>query len=86
VPGTPLPPHLPPPPRRRVQLHDADRTRPSLAPLASLPEPPPVPREPLDVDRPRVTYDGVGSLVAFVVLVVGLLVLVLWVLPYLLVS
>lgn len=84
MPGTPLPPHLPPPPRRRVELHDANRTRPSLAPLAPLPEPPPAHLEP-DVERPRVTYDGVGSLVAFVVLVVGLLVLVLWVLPYLLV-
>lgn len=80
-----MPPNLPPPPRRRVPLHDANRTRPSLAPLASLPEPPPEVLEPPDDDRPRVTYDGVGSLVAFVVLVVGLLVLVLWVLPYLLV-
>jgi hypothetical protein len=80
-----MPPNLPEPPRRRVELHDANRTRPSLAPLASLPEPEPY-RDLDDLpDELRVRYDGVLPLVLFVLLVIGLLAFVLWVLPYLLV-
>jgi hypothetical protein len=71
-PGTATRPEL-----RLDALLNADRTA-DLDPVPLAP--------PRDLEQPTIVSDGVGALVAFVVLVVLLLTFVLWVLPYLLVG
>lgn len=87
--------YRPPAPRAPRDPLNAS-TRPQLRPAAWLDAGPPADlpdastsptdRDAADSDEPTIVHDGVAGLVAFVVLVVALLVLVLWVLPYLVVG